>query len=89
MLGPILFLIHINDISRNVMSDTKLFADDVKVCRVLKNTKEDVEELQKDLTHLESWSSDWQLKFNTDKYEAMRISKKNDYASSQYHLRGN
>ena len=47
VLGPILFLIHINDISRNVMSDTKLFADDVKVCRVLKNTKEDVEEFRK------------------------------------------
>ena len=76
MLGPILFLIHINDISRNVMSDTKLFADDVKVCRVLKNTKEDVEELQKDLTHLESWTNDWQLKFNTDKCEATRISKR-------------
>ena len=76
VLGPILFLIHINDISRNVMSDTKLFADDVKVCRVLKNTKEDVEELQKDLTHLESWTNDWQLKFNTDKCEATRISKR-------------
>ena len=71
------------------MSDTKLFADDMKVCRVLKNTKEDVDELQKDLTRLESWSNDWQLKFNTDKCEAMLIFKKNDYSSSQYHLRGN
>ena len=56
VLGPILFLICINDISRNIMSNTKLFADDIKVYRVLRDTKEDEEELQKDLTCLESWS---------------------------------
>ena len=61
----------------------------MKVYRILGDTKEDVEELQKDLIRLESWSKDWQLKFNTDKYEAMRISKKNDYSSPQYHLCGN
>ena len=89
VLGPILFLIYINDISRNIMSDTKLFTDDMKVYRVLGDTKEDVEELQKDLTRLESWSNDWQLKFNTDKCVEMGISKKNDYSSPQYHLCGN
>lgn len=46
--------IYINDISRNIMSNTKLFADDMKVYRILRDTKEDVEELQKDLTRLES-----------------------------------
>ena len=49
----------------------------------------DVEELQKDLIRLESWSNDWQLKFNTDKCDAMHISKKNDYSSPQYLLCGN
>ena len=71
------------------MSNTKLFADDMKVYRLLRDTKKDVEELQKDLIRLESWSNDWQLKFNTDKCEAMRISKKNDYSSPKYHLCGN
>ena len=49
MLGPILFLIYINDISRNIMSNTKLYADDMKVYRILRDTKKDihVEELQK------------------------------------------
>ena len=68
------------------MSDTKLFANDMKVYRALGDTKEDVEELQKDLSHLESWSNDWQQKL---KCEVMRISKKNDYSSPQYHLCGN
>ena len=58
MLGPVLFLIYINDISRNITSCRKLFADDMKVYRVLRDTKEDVEELQKDLTRLEYWSND-------------------------------
>lgn len=47
--------------------------------RVLRDTKKDVQQLQKDLTCLESWSNDWQLKFNTDKCEAMHISKENYY----------
>ena len=88
-MGPILFLIYINNISRNIMSSTKLFADDMKVYGILRDTKEDVEELQKDLTCLEYWSNDWQLRFSTDKCEAMRISKKNDYSSPQYQLCGN
>ena len=52
--GPILFLIYIDNISRNIMSSTKLFADDMKLYRLLRDTKEDVEELQKDLIRLES-----------------------------------
>ena len=78
-----------NYILRNIMSSTKLFADDMKLYSILRDTKEDVEELQKDLIRLESWSHVWQLKFNTDKCETMRISKKNDYSSPQYHLCGN
>ena len=61
----------------------------MKVYRILGDTKEDVEELQKDLIRLESWSNDWRLKFNTDKCEAMCMSKKNDYSSPQYQLCGN
>ena len=71
------------------MSDTKLFANDMKVYRLLRDTKKDVEELQKDLSPLESWSNDWLQKFNTDKCEVMHISKKNDYSSPQFHPCGN
>ena len=48
-----------------------------------------MEELQKDLSHLESWSNDWQQKFSTNKCEVMHISKKNDYSSPQFHPCGN
>ena len=46
----------------------------MKAYRVLRDTKEDVDELQKDLVRLESWSNDWQSKFSTDKCDIIRIS---------------
>ena len=71
------------------MSDTKLFANDMKVYRVsglLGKTWKSYRKIFLTWT----WSiNDWQLKFNTDKCEAMRISKNNDYSSPQYHLCGN
>ena len=43
VLGPILFLIYINDITRNVVSQSKLFADDMKVYKALGNVHEDTQ----------------------------------------------
>ena len=61
----------------------------MKRYRVLRDTKDDVNKLQNDLTRLQSWSNDWQLRFNTDKCEVMRISKKTDNSEPQYFLCGN
>ena len=83
VLGPVLFLIYINNVSRNISSHTKLFADDMKVYRVLRDTNEDVEELQKNLTRLAYWGNDWRLRFNTDKREVTHISKKKNNSSPQ------
>ena len=82
VLGPILFLIYINDITRNIESQCKLFADSMKVYKVVRNVHEDTQILQNDLNTLEQWSTKWQLSFNTTKYEAIRISKKNDTMSN-------
>ena len=43
VLGPMLFLIYINDITRNVESQSKLFADDMKVYKALRNVHEDIQ----------------------------------------------
>ena len=81
-----MFLIYINDISDELESSAKLFADDMKVYRVLNNVEEDHNILQHDLTKLESWSADWQLSFNTEKCEVMRITKKTDLTKPNYTL---
>ena len=65
VLGPILFLIYINHITRNVESQSKLFADDMKVYKALRNVHEDTQILQDYLNVLEQWSTDWQLSFKS------------------------
>ena len=60
-------------ISQGITSCTRLFADDMKVDRVLRDTKEDVEGLGKKILLVGILG---QLRFNTDKCEVMRISKK-------------
>ena len=77
ILGPILFLIYVNDIQEVVKSTIKLFADDTKIYRELTNPN-DITILQSDLDSLDRWATDWQVKFNTKKCEVMRITHKKD-----------
>ena len=76
VLGPILFVIFINDLPDCVTSDAYLFADDTKIFRVIAN-EEDRGELQKDLDRLDEWSKDWLLKFHPQKCKFMTIGKDN------------
>ena len=80
VLGPILFVIFINDLPESVTSEAYLFADDTKIFRIIKN-EEDRGELQKDLNKLNQWSDDWLLKFHPQKCKYMTIGKNNDKVS--------
>ena len=63
VLGPLLFVIFINDLPDCVTSEAYLFADDTKIFRII--TKQgDREELQQDLQKLDEWSKKWLLKFH-------------------------
>ena len=63
ILGPLLFLLYINDIAYNLTSKVALFADDCVLSREVQ-TREDQLELQNDLTKLILWSNRWQMTFN-------------------------
>ena len=76
VLGPILFLIFINDIDLGLVSKLSKFADDSKLCKSIHNSA-DCDELQKDLDKLNEWSQNWQMKFNIDKCSVMHLGNSN------------
>ena len=67
VLGPILFLIYINDLKDVVDSTLSMFADDTKLLRVIKDNTVDREVLQADINSMQAWSKKWLMEFNTGK----------------------
>ena len=66
VLGPILFVVYINDIDRNINNVILKFADDTKLFAVVKDSVY-IESLRSDLKRLYEWSNNWLMLFNTDK----------------------
>ena len=66
VLGPVLFLIFIDDLDEGIVSRILKFEDDTKVFGRVRNQEERMI-LQRDLDKLVKWSEDWQMKFNVDK----------------------
>ena len=70
VLGPILFVIYINDLPDNLKSECYMFADDTKVFKDI-NDIEDNKILQNDIQELENWSDKWLLRFHPDKCKVL------------------
>ena len=85
--APILLLIYINDLLKNVTSTTRLFADDSLLYRRIRTT-ENHHILQEDRSHLETRERDWQMFFNPLKCEVIRISKKRNQTTGSYTIHG-
>ena len=78
ILGPILFLIFINDLPDCVDSICTIFADDTKNY----NSSEEHDVMQRDVNALQNWSNLWQLFFNSGKCKCIyygRNNPKHDY----------
>ena len=76
ILGPVLFVLFINDMPDRVNSACRLFADDTKLYRVV-SSQHDQNSLQSDIASFCQWSKDWLLKFNSDKCKAVQYGKHN------------
>ena len=82
VLGPLMFLLYINDITDKVSSTLHLFADDC----ILYKSPEDSISLQKDLDLLSHWPSTWQMNFNTSICVVLRCSRSPMPILYNYHL---
>ena len=87
VLGPVLFLLYINDISDGVLSSIRLFADDCVLYRQVQ-TREDYTMLQQDLSTLSQWAKLWDMSFNVKKCAHMCISLKRKPAINDYNIDG-
>ena len=76
VLGPLLFLIYINDIDEGLHGVVSKFADDTKLGGIA-NTEEQGKLLQNDINKLKGWSEKWQMGFNADKCKVIRFGNKN------------
>ena len=72
VLGPLLFLLYINDVPDNLSTSVRLFADDCILYTPIR-TQNDSSLLQNDLLKLQKWQDTWLMKFNPDKCYMMTL----------------
>ena len=90
VLGPILFLVYINDLPDVIKySHVRLFADDCILYKQVLSTS-DAQKLQSDLDSLYHWAETWLMRFNTSKCHVMHITQaKLNRTNFSYNLSGN
>ena len=76
ILGPLLFLLYINDIVKNIGSNIRLFADDTSLFIIVDNPTTAALCLHSDLENFSRWAAIWLVTFNPSKNESLLISRK-------------
>ena len=76
ILGPMLFVIFINDIVKGIRSNIRLFADDTSLFKIVECPLNAAIELNFDLNNIYSWAKTWLVDFNAAKTVSLIISKK-------------
>jgi hypothetical protein len=72
VLGPLLFLIYVNDLPDWIRSEMRMFADDTKIWNKIADLGDCVK-LQDDLDSLQRWSDKWLLQLNPEKCKVMHV----------------
>ena len=86
ILGPLLFLVYVNDLPKNTTSSSvALFADDTKCYRAIRTT-EDVQHLQCDLDGIYEWCQMWRMDLNKSKCGLLSVTRNRKQIPSNYHL---
>ena len=64
ILGPLLFLIYINDLSDGIISAVNLFAGDTSIFSTVYSTNKTADSLNNDLQKISEWAYKWKMSFN-------------------------
>ncbi len=76
VLGPVLFIIYINDIDVGLNNFISKFADDTKIGNSI-ITDHDRMTLQEDLRKISDWSQRWEMPFNINKFHILQLGTRN------------
>ena len=88
VLGPVLFLVYINNLLEAVQARLlKLFADDAKLNKAIDSDCE-AAELQQGLGKTLEWSYDWGLKMNASKCKVLHLSRNTRTVHNDYFMKG-
>ena len=63
ILGPLLFLVYVNDLVLDLRSDGRLFADDLSLFSTVIDAERSYEDLSHDLALIEQWAHQWKMAF--------------------------
>jgi hypothetical protein len=89
VLGPLLFLLYINDLPDVLQCSTcKLYADDSKIYGPLRRSEESSRLIQHDITSIHIWCENWQIQLNSSKCELLKIGSTSANEGSSYSLGG-
>ena len=66
ILGPLSFLIYIDDLSDDLVSTIKLFEDDTSLFSVINDSTISANELNNDLQKISEWDFKWKMSFSPD-----------------------
>ena len=76
VLGPLLFLVFINDITENLSCNIRLFADDTTLFIDYESETEATNKLNADLNKINAWANRWLVTFSPSKTETLLVSLK-------------
>ena len=76
ILGPLLFLLYINDIVNDIGSSIRLFADDTSLFIIVDDPVTAAGCINADLGKISAWASTWLVTFNPSKTETLLVSRK-------------